>query len=1407
MKKLSQLFRASGRRHSRPTGQQRRLSTQALERRQLLAGDLGMVAPEISEASKVSDSPVQTQTFNQLHNYHYAYDVNQDFQLTPLDALMVINAMRRDSAIASGESVETAAVATTDNDLPAAKIDVNDDGKVSPIDALQVINAIRRGEGEPDMDDLVSLFVTPRDLNDDALTPGADGIFTVDANEDFFLEVSYTDLRFPSTQAFAVFTDLLVGQVQTDANGEIELNANNQPIFAVGNGGNLRPVLTETLLLEDPNSIESADGFNDFASLTFTVEGGTETRTVDFDDQFSLRDGLTDFLSMDLGFDPADFEVIVGNVPDSDGNVSRETRVRYINYDSFAGQDLPDIFVEANAASGNASDNRSFATTDITPQTSDGQVSSLAIRENLNFSSRSFNGAEIYTLVPRGEFDPNSGFTGIGGSADAAPDPGNSRPPLDAFSLRVEFTNPTPNIDVLATAPSVNDFLLVDRNEAVPAGLIDISEAVAQFRVEGDVVVDPVVINDGNGPSLAEDGPAVTFDLSTLVSSGTPTAFNVSGANGGVGTVSGSTLTFTPDADFFGTATVSVTATDGSSTDNATVSFEVTPVNDAPNANADSISTASGTDVSVTTATLIANDDSGAANENDSLTITDVAATSAQGGTVTLSGDTVTYSPPAGLENTSDTFTYTLSDGDLTATGTVTVAIGAAPITPDINDIADQTGDEDTDFTLDLSQFVTNGAENVVFSLDGASNFGTAAINGNTLTLTPPADQSGTATLTVVATNGVGSDSETFDVVINPVNDAPVAVDDSVATDEDTPLEILISTLLANDNVGPGETGDVTFVSAASTSAQGGTIVTNPDTLIYNPPANFSGTDSFTYTISDGALTDVGTVTITVNDTISPPVLNNAVLGSLVQGQMQTFDLTTLDIGEDGVDSFAVVASDNAAATIDGTTLLITAGNDLGFAQVTVSGTNVAGTANADITFNVIEMNLAPTGGPIVRDAVSENDGVQTFSLLDGFTDPNNDTLSVVADSINIDAANGVTVSPAGIVSVDPSAFAALTSAQSQTVTITYTVTDGELTAPGNATITIDGFSQIQRGDFTETLNANGTTTIDLLTPAVIGDRNAAGLTATATLVDPSQGTLTDNGDGTFVFAPAAGNDDQRVSINYAVSIDGGSTISSGTIIVNDFDITTASGSIFQDSLSNLTEFLAGADPEFNGVQDEGEAGFAGIPVRLRNNTTGAETVVLTDLSGRYNFDDLIVGDSYTLTVELPDSIDFDSANDSLTQTFTALTDGNEGPVISPIRFNTGLDYLDALARTYVRRDQALADQTNNGNEGGTVVMGDGTSGPVFRAGEGFEGATFAEFVMNDSMDAALLTVIMGDSVLTAEVGSEFFLPAQDGSAAIFFGGMDDFTFREVDPSGDNSADQAEFEGYLASIDQVLQSL
>lgn len=103
-------------------------------------------------------------------------------------------------------------------------------------------------------------------------------------------------------------------------------------------------------------------------------------------------------------------------------------------------------------------------------------------------------------------------------------------------------------------------------------------------------------------------------------------------------------------------------------------------------------------------------------------------------------------------------------------------------------------------------------------------------------------------------------------------NTPPIAVADSLATNANTPLEIApLLDLTLNDTDADGDL--LSLAGFSATSANGGTIVQQDDLLIYTPPLNFAGVDTFTYTAKDnwGGTSTTGTVSITVTGVATPP--------------------------------------------------------------------------------------------------------------------------------------------------------------------------------------------------------------------------------------------------------------------------------------------------------------------------------------------------------------------------------------------------------------------------------------------------------------------------------------------------------------------------------------------------------
>ena len=169
------------------------------------------------------------------------------------------------------------------------------------------------------------------------------------------------------------------------------------------------------------------------------------------------------------------------------------------------------------------------------------------------------------------------------------------------------------------------------------------------------------------------------------------------------------------------------------------------------------------------------------------------------------------------------------------------------------------TTDEDTPYTESYTAYVSDieGDNLTITAVTNPTN-GTATCDDDTnCTYTPNKDYHGTDSFTYKVNDGeLDSNVSTVSVTINSVNDAPIALDITTSTNEDTSVDV---TLDGSDVDGDSLTYSiVSDVSNGTTSLSGFTVT-------YTPSANYNGNDTFTYKANDGTLdSNTASVTITV---------------------------------------------------------------------------------------------------------------------------------------------------------------------------------------------------------------------------------------------------------------------------------------------------------------------------------------------------------------------------------------------------------------------------------------------------------------------------------------------------------------------------------------------------------------
>jgi hypothetical protein len=343
-------------------------------------------------------------------------------------------------------------------------------------------------------------------------------------------------------------------------------------------------------------------------------------------------------------------------------------------------------------------------------------------------------------------------------------------------------------------------------------------------------------------------------------------------------------------------------------------------------------------------------------------------------GVLSGSGPTFTYTPAQDY-NGDDSFTFKVNDGNHDSnTSTVNITITDVNDAPVATDDAASTN-EDSHVDLSAIDFASNdsaGPANeslqslTVTSVSATVNtHGTVSLLNGIVTYTPDANFNGAASFEYqVCDNGNTNGSPdpqcatgVVNVTINPVNDAPSANSLSVTTNSNSPVGI---TLSGNDL----ETAAADLVFEVTVSPAHGSLSGSGANLTYTPDTNYSGSDSFQFTVRDAgdgsaaSLTSAAaTVLITVNDTIAP-VLNapanvtvNTGAGATTCGAIVTEAQLGTATATDNADSVSLERSG------------VPPGNNFPVGITTISYTatdNAGNSSTATQTVTVVD-NTAPT--------------------------------------------------------------------------------------------------------------------------------------------------------------------------------------------------------------------------------------------------------------------------------------------------------------------------------------------------------------------------------------------------------------------------------------------------------------
>lgn len=906
------------------------------------------------------------------------------------------------------------------------------------------------------------------------------------------------------------------------------------------------------------------------------------------------------------------------------------------------------------------------------------------------------------------------------------------------------------NATLTITVSAVNDAPVI----------VQTTYSVAEDSAGGVVILPTQIFTPG--PSN-ESAQTITLSLITL-----PTASQ------GVATIlANGSLRFVPALNFFGPVSFVVRGTDNGtpalSTD-ATLTINVTPVNDGPIAVDDTGSSARFNVIGLTgTATPldVMRNDSAGPNESsiDAIKIRSVTTTTL-GATVTLNAERtrVIYTPPTTAVNQTDFFSYTIEDNaGLTSTARTEVFILPPTFPFAVDDqftTSEKTVDTSYPINVTANDFVNDGFVSQIVSIvqQPQAGKGTATVVGtetpndpsdDRVVYTAPAHVSGGPILVVYQMTdskpGSVPVNATLTIQISEVNDPPAPFGKNVSVNEDTTLDIDGQAFTSNISRGPFEdTQTLTIKSVQLLTAGAGTVSLVNGNIRFVPSGNFNGVAEVLYTVEDNG---------TTAGTLDPKT---------------------------------------ASATL---TISVSAVND---APITVAKT----LPTPPTVYLEGNSTTIPTADVIAGDKPGpDNESAQSVSLVE------------IVGTLTTTKGGTITRQGSNLIYTPPQFFNSLVDGQDSFV---YSIIDNgtpALSATGTVNLYI---SEVNNPPVADDLSRDvfaGVNTVIDLTAALDamnkGAPNESGQKLKITdLILPSSypGTLTLNPNGTSItyFAPLGTN--ESFSFQYRVE-DNGTTAGNADPLADVGNFTIKVLPFQPSSIKGLVY----VDDNFNGVYDNNPAGAVELPVGgvevtlsyadPSNPSSTIRMVEMTDADGSYDFELLPPG-TYTVSYVNPASM-IESNSAIRSQTFTINPPGGQNLVRQfPV---LGINPSYGSAIEYFASSLYLKDATLRSR--GMYAMVNSNSGysEWTSRKDGFEGDRFHEVVLSSDGSRALLTAVRGNGqVFTAVlVEKKQFLriPAGNGFQYVrILASSSDLVWNPVDIN----SPQLSAPGYLDAVDNYF---
>lgn len=1055
------------------------------------------------------------------------------------------------------------------------------------------------------------------------------------------------------------------------------------------------------------------------AAITLTITTTTPGEAVSFDWAFSTSDYLpyNDFAFVQVNGEPVGTLSSVSSV----GNYGN-SGIRSFNH-NFA---VPGTYtlVIGVADARDTSQDSTLVLSNLSPNSSvAGQVGSVS--QNGSGWVLKSSGADGQTLTDTLKFGPVSGQLQASDIDDGATLTFSlSGPPPGGFMLTSDgaWTFDTGNAAYDKLADGEVQQLVIPYKVTDEHGVSGQSTLTLTITGTNDA---PVAA--ATSASTTEDAPAIAGTLAASDVDGNALTFSLTGsAPAGFTLSSDGTWSLDPSDSAYQhladgasmTLTVPFTTSDGTLSSSSTLTLTVTGVNDKP---------------VVTEAVAVASEGDGviqgqlvATDADDGAVLTYATGAKVAGLTLTADGgwsfnsSDVAYNYLALGEKLDIQVPVTATDEHgASAESTLTITLTGTNDAPVAN-AATVSGNEDqaTRVPVSLSGSDVDGTITgfTIGSLPdhgtlySSANGGVALQVGDLVTgpvyFAPAKDWNGSTTFVYSAVDNNGATSAsaaTATINVAAVNDRPFGLNDSVTLNEDTTVT---GNVLGNDRDVDGDSLAVTrfsltnmpFVSAAA----GGTLNLGVGSLTiqangdysFKPGANYNGpVPSFTYTLSDGKLTDTATLRFEIEPVNDAPVNSAPAAQKLSEDGSKTFSLFTgnsIAVGD--VDSSSLIttlAVEHGALTLGPITGGVTfSGNGTG--SITLSGSQTAinvalqglryapgnnyngqdtlTIATSDgalsdqdsITLNIAPMNDAPVAASTTASATEDAPAIGGKLSA---TDVDGDDLSY---SLIDPAPAGFALNANGNWTFDPSeaAYQTLADGETRIISVPFSATDGSLSSGSTLTLTVTGTNDapVVSGAITAGTNEDAAPQIvDLLAKA--SDLDTKDVLTVAALKEISgndaRGVSFDAASGSLSIDPnaygylAAG---ESITLSYEYQVvdgQGGMVGSSATITIdgrNDAPVVTAALDVgsHEDANTFSVDLLANATD----IDKSDVLGISDLKLVGNGNTAGVSLLgnALQVDSNAYGY--LAAGEKLVLTY----SYDVVDNNGGITPTIATLT-------------------------------------------------------------------------------------------------------------------------------------------------------